>query len=289
MVEKTPVIGNLALAPSWDRLSDTESDCSFELESETSPIKHASGQALGNLSGTAGFRFGTMTVLSGTQAPSQLGLDLYEADIIVGDISSQGAAFVAVNNLQNIVRVDEWASCSVYSTSTEDEARLLPYVMEGVLTFTSHAKASSSGDRSGTSTCSLAGSFPFLVNQRTQQSDDGLDVLGCQIKKLHNEFAQWPGSYNQLLLAGSIDYCRSVITKAKKSQMKVHEEVSKAIEGYYSLCLGIFDQYRDAKVSLRRLNLQSVQDSFDILQSTCARYGVYPRLADLDIEDIPLE
>lgn len=131
--------------------------------------------------------------------------------------------------------------------------------------------------------------FNFWAVTKGLGSSDQPEALRVQVQELHDEVAMWPGSYNQLLLAGSLDYCVSALTKLKRSPAAVQMHVSSAIKRYYDLCAGIAEQYGETKSSLRRINLQSLQDKFDLLQETCAEAQVYPRLKDLDPMDIPLD
>ena len=168
--------------------------------------------------------------------------------------------------------------------------------------------------------CSTAAARCIRLVARTLSSVDKswepgekLETLKIQVRELYDEFMKWPGSYNQLLLSGSLDYCRSVITQLKKSSGELQDKVLPLISDYYSQCLGISRQYQEERSSVRRLNLQSqstsasvttfieerssvrrlnlqsLQDKFELLQESCADVQVYPRLVDLDPADIPAE
>jgi hypothetical protein len=187
-----------------------------------------------------------------------------------------------------MIRV-EGVTSKMYLASSEGESRLISHVIAGKFAFTSWSNVSLVEGQCSTSITSLAGIFPLLRTERSDKQGDTVDILASQIRKLHDEFAQWPGSYNQLLLAGSLDYCKSALTKAMRSNVVLHEEIIRSMRSYYADCLGILDQCRDAKATLRRLNLQKIQDKFEILQDTCSRHRIYPRLAELDISDIPRE
>ena len=116
-----------------------------------------------------------------------------------------------------------------------------------------------------------------------------LEVLRIQVREVYDEFLSWPGSYNQLLLTGSLDYCRSALTKLRERPIEVQDTLIPQIRDYYAQCYAISKQYPDAKTTVRRLNLQSLKDKFELLQQVCASAHVYSRLEDLDPADIPSE
>jgi len=292
MDKQAPIVGNLALKPEWDRLSESEADCSYELESQTAPSGILQkGRSVFTTSRGEVARFQPLAfVTAGEQSFTVSSPDLFEAaGIIVGEPTSHKIVNVAPNILnEGMIRV-EGVTSKMYLASSEGESRLISHVIAGQFAFRSWSNVSLVEGQCSTSITSLAGSFPLLRTERSDKQGDTLDILASQIRKLHDEFAQWPGSYNQLLLAGSLDYCKSALTKVMRSNVVLHEEIMRSMRSYYADCLGILDQCRDAKATLRRLNLQKVQDKFEILQDTCSRHGVYPRLAELDISDIPRE
>lgn len=142
---------------------------------------------------------------------------------------------------------------------------------------------------------------------KSREPGEKLETLKIRVRELYDEFMKWPGSYNQLLLSGSLDYCRSVITQLKQSSGELQDKMLPLINDYYSQCQGISRQYQkelnlrakstsasvttfiEERSSVRRLNLQALQDKFELLQERCADVHVYPRLVDLDPADIPAE
>lgn len=290
MDKQAPIVGNLALKPAWDRLSESEPDCSYEFESQTAPSGLLQkGRSVFTTSRGEVVRFQLLApVKAGEQSFPVSSPDLFEAaGIVVGEPTSRKIINVGPNILDDsIIRV-EGVTSKMYLASSEGELRLISHVIADQFAFRSWSKASLVEEQCSTSMSSLAESFQLLVTERSGKQGDTLDILVAQIRKLHDQFAQWPGSYNQLLLAGSLDYCKSALTKARRNHAVLHDEISRSIRSYYAECLGILDQCMDAKATLRRLNLQKIQDKFEILQDICSRHGAYPRLAELDISDIP--
>ena len=292
MDQQASIIGNLALKPVWDRLSESEADCSYELESQTAPsgILQTGRSVITTSRGEVVRVLPLASVTAGEQSFSVSSPDLFEAaGIIVDEPTSHKIVNVAptISN-EGMIRV-EGVTSKMYLASSEGESRLISHVIAGQFAFRSWSNVSLVQGQCSTSITSLAGSFPLLRTERSDKQGDTLDILASQIRKLHDEFAQWPGSYNQLLLAGSLDYCKSALTKAMRSNVVLHEEIIRSMRSYYADCLGILDQCQDTKATLRRLNLQKIQDKFEILQDTWSRHGIYPRLAELDISDIPRE
>jgi len=134
---------------------------------------------------------------------------------------------------------------------------------------------------------SVTDKLAYLAQYENRLSEDTVISLKGLITNLRDELRDWPGSYNQLLVSGSLDYCRSVLAKLSIAGSPLRSEIIKSVRDYYALCLGIVQQYREEKSTLRRVDLQSIQDRFDRLQETCATHGVYPRLEELEIADIP--
>lgn len=292
MDKQAPIVGNLALKPDWDRLSESEADCSYELESQTAPSGILQkGKPVFTTSRREVVRFQPLASVTAGEHPVSVGSpDLFEAaGIIVEEPTSHNIVTVAPNILDDITIRLEGVTSKMYLASSEGESRLISHFIAGQFAFRSWSNVSFVEGQCSTSITSLAGSLSLLRTERSDKQGDTLGILAIQIRKLHDEFAQWPGSYNQLLLAGSLDYCKSALTKAMKSNVVLHEEIIRCMKSYYADCLGILDQCSDAKTTLRRLNLQKIQDKFEILQDTCSRLGIYPRLAEVGISDIPGE
>ena len=292
MDKQAPIVGNLALKPDWDRLSESEADCSYELESQTAPSRILQkGRAVFATSRGEVVRLRPLASgNAGEQSYTVTSLDLFEsAGIVVGESGSCNIANVAPSILGEKKTKTEGVTSKMYLASSEGESRLISHVIAGKFAFASWSNISFVEGQCSTSITSLAESFSLLGTERSDKQGNAPDILASQIRKLHDEFAQWPGCYNQLLLAGSLDYCKSALAKAKRNKVMLHEDIIRSMRSYYADCLGILDQCRDSKAILRRLNLQKIQDKFEILQDVCSRYGIYPRLAELDISDIPRE
>lgn len=282
MVSKTAVAGNLALAP---RFSDTEPDPSFQPDLKIGP---STSVTLGkrSLLFEASTSQPSAIAVQSTQQVSQL--DLFasrRADIVISNRFGELTIF-EMKTPQASTRASSRSSIPILLGSG-NEQRLVGYLLAGSLVLADLEPGWAVIYSSATATSFPSVSVPLQISTAWAESEGILETLKIQISKLHDEFVQWPGSYNQLLLAGSLDYCRSAISRLKTNHVELHHEVSKAITSYYNLCLGIYHQYREARTALRRVNLQSIQDKFDLLQETCARHGVYPRLEELDVADIP--
>lgn len=292
MDRQAPIIGNLALKPEWDKLSESEADFSFELESKTAPSNIL--QTRRSVLATSRGEVVKLRPLPNAQIKQQqipVGVpDLFEsAGITVGEPTSHAVLSKLPAVFWGSVVMSAGVTSGTYLASSQGEPRLINHVIAGQFAFGSWNIVSLAEGRCSTSITSLAGSFPLLRTGGADNTTNAPLLLADQISKLHDEFAQWPGSYNQLLLAGSLDYCKSALKKAVKSNVPLREEVLTSVRNYYAGCLGILDQCRDAKATLRRLNLQKIQDKFEILQDSCSKNEVYPRLAELDLSDIPGE
>ena len=288
MDRQAPIIGNLALKPDWDKLSESEADCSFELKSKTAPFNVPRSQR--SVLATSRGEVVNLRPLPNTQVKQQtipaVAADLFEsAGVTVSGPTSYAVFSKSPSGFFDSVVIDVSATTNSYLARFHCEPRLINRVIASHFEFESWSKASLAEGSCSTSITSLAGSFPLLRPRESNEISNGPFLLASQIGKLHDEFAQWPGSYNQLLLAGSLDYCGSALKKAMKSNTPPNKEVLTSMRNYYADCLGILDQCRDTKAALRRLNLQKIQDKFEILQDSCAKHEIYPRLAELDLSD----
>src|SRR5882672_8604583 len=110
MDKQAPIVGNLALKPEWDRLSESEADCSYELESQTAPSRILEkGRSVFTTSRGEAVRFQPLaSVTAGKQSFSVSSPDLFEAaGIIVGDPISHKILNVAPNILnEGMIRVE---------------------------------------------------------------------------------------------------------------------------------------------------------------------------------------
>ena len=285
LATKASIVGNLALAPSWDRLSDTEPEPLHDVIF----IAHPSTQvSTGTCTSSVWNRMRHQSEFFTARAHQLPQLDLFAtnaADVVITTPRGEVIRVEAKHIREYQKAAEPWCDTPLLAASASKLRSM--GVSIGSLVFASYASNVEIEDAVFMSASSSPASYTMLIHDKVLQSEDRLKAFKTQISKLHDELVQWPGSYNQLLLAGSLDYCRSAISKLRTSHADVREEVSKAIRSYYSLCLGICEQYREAKTTLRRLNLQLAQDRFDLLQETCAKYGVYPRLEELDVADIP--
>ncbi len=274
------------MAQAWLRFSETEPEPKPTPEAITiCSTSAAGGQGLVAFTSLARYEPGKL-MLSSLQS-SQLNLFLGENRDIVA-VSPRGEVLVIENKVQQegVERWDPWLGSSLLLGSANLQA-VVAYLNRKPLVYAYSPSEAVDEETSVTAVLSKFGTLDFWFATRSAESEDSLEALRAQVRALYDEFVRWPGSYNQLLLAGSLDYCRSAITKLKRSPANVQDEVSAAIRSFYGLCSGIHHQYREAKAALKRVSLQYLQDKFDLLQETCARSLVYPRLEDLDPMDIP--
>ncbi|MEI8015291.1 MAG: hypothetical protein WCH20_10700 [Nitrospira sp.] len=281
MAHQTPVVGNLALADAWPRLSDTESVPTHHGNDGTIICSTAAAGSPKTVWGIYSAK--PKVFISGHLEGQQL--DIFNKwlelpathiirDVLVGETSLEVEASGIVDagffgNLRQTVATHFNAflldtNCILFSNeNTRDE-------WEGpeVTKF---------------------GSLCLSDASKSWTPEERLETLRIQMRELFDEFLKWPGSYNQLLLSGSLDYCRSAINKLKNSPVDVQDKLISQIRSYYNQCYGLSKQYQQTKSTIRRLNLQSLQDRFELLQEACASVHVYPRLEDLDLADIPAE
>lgn len=283
---ETAIVGNLALAEQWPRFSDTESE----------PIPFGKGVVVCSTAAAVAprmiarvFSAKSELYLEAQLENSQLDFfvkgSLQKATLVIGEtvpaIRKAGQQFsnLQIAEIRSAVRFDQvkqaavvtylnanplnWNFNRFYQGAVSDLWEDAPVTKFGSLCLSDLSKAWMPGEKLGT--------------------------LRIQVRELYDEFLKWPGSYNQLLLSGSLDYCRSAINKLRTSPVEVQDRVMSQIRSYYSQCYGISQQYQEAKSTVRRLNLQSLQDKFELLQEACASAHVYPRLEDLDLVDIPNE
>jgi len=269
MVEKTSIVGNLALAQPWPRLSATEP--------QSSPCPDMSVSCSTDASG---LDFSECIITDALPARAILAnrpLRFLEGSLVerVAIVLSRAEIPSLRSETDETYESTNWRSGQVIMAPV---VAARPVRLYGFSDFDSEFITAA---HSSLRHASLWHGTVCL------KCSDELEALKIEVRQLHDDLTRWPGSYNQLLLAGSLDYCRSVISKLHRNQQTAIGEVYTAIRSYFSLCSGIYQQYRHAKNALRRVNLQFLEDKFDLLQESCAKAEVYPRLVDLDPTDIP--
>lgn len=277
MAFETAVVGNLALAEQWPRFSDTESNPTPNSGCTTVVSTTAADGATLVAHGSS---MKTESYLVAQLENSQL--DFFQK----GDL--QSAAMVIGENVPAVQGTADFGSAVFFGK--ENQQICVVYV-NGTLVGSNFSPPHHGvvfGQWEDVSATNF-GSLCLSDVSKDWTPGEKLGALRIQVRELYNEFLKWPGSYNQLLLSGSLDYCRSAIKKLRASSPEVQDSILPKIRSYYSQCYGISQQYREAKTTVRRLNLQFLQDKFELLQEACASAFVYPRLEDLDPADIPNE
>jgi hypothetical protein len=287
MAYETAIVGNLALAEQWPRFSDTESE----------PIPFGKGAVVCSTAAAGGPRVIART-FSGKKKiylegnPDNLQLDFFPKG------SAQTGTYYMVGETATVVGKSDQQFYdlptaefrSVVPCEQENQQTVVTY-LNGILVnwnFPRSCQGVVIGQWEGTPVTKF-GNLHLSNVSIAWKPGEKLETLRIQVRELYDEFLKWPGSYNQLLLSGSLDYCRSAINKLRTSPVDMQDRVMSQIRSYYSQCYGISLQYQEARSTLRRLNLQSLQDKFELLQEACASAHVYPRLEDLDPADIPNE
>lgn len=287
MAYKTAVVGNLALAEQWPRFSDTESE----------PIPYGKISTDCSTAAAGSPRVAARTYSTKREAYFEGNLEYPQLDFLL-----KGSAPTASNIIVGeVVNVAEEFGQQLVNLQTAEARSVVPSDLENTWTIVTYLSGNPS-DRNITrfyqgvaadpwegTPVTKFGSLCLLGVSKGWKPGEKLETLRIQMRELYDEFLKWPGSYNQLLLTGSLDYCRSALNKLRESPVEVQDAVMSQVRSYYSQCYGISQQYQDAKSTLRRLNLQSLQDKFELLQEACASAHVYPRLEDLDPAEIPIE
>lgn len=284
MAFETAVVGNLALAEQWPRFSDTESKPTPNSGCATASSTAATGSATFFIHGSSSRKAEGCVI---TQ------LDNFQLDCFSNE-ELQGTTLLMLDEgvlaIPNATEVFYSEPPTIGSAFLFDQRISQIHVIDNAACVASNVSRFLHGVVFGQSE-PVSSFWSLYLSDACKDSEPGekLETLRIQVRELYNEFLMWPGSYNQLLLSGSLDYCRSVIKKLRDTSPEVQDSILSQIRSYYSQCYGILQQYQEAKTTVRRLNLQSLQDKFELLQEACASAAVYPRLEDLDLNDVPNE
>ena len=287
MAYETAVVGNLALAEQWPRFSDTESKPAPNSRCATVCSTAAAGGPTLFARGSSSTK--TQVYLGAQLENTQLDLwvkgSLQRATVMISDTVP-----VVRNAAQQFFNLHTAEIRGVFPCEQKNQQTVVAY-LNGILVDSNFPRSCQGvviGRWEGTPVTKF-GNLQLSDVSIAWKPGEKLEALRIQVRELYDEFLKWPGSYNQLLLSGSLDYCRSAINKLRKNPVEVQDRVMSQIRSYYSQCYGISQQYQEARSTLRRLNLQSLQDKFELLQEACSSAHVYPRLEDLDPADIPNE
>jgi hypothetical protein len=282
LVPTAPIAGNLALKLVSESVSATEAGYGHELESSTAPSR---------------------------SIPLRFATDALEHCLFFSELYPESTEMYSDQLNMSFCEIDP-AKSWILSTDNNFATRLASSSTGQQDSFTASAHESFARSMivtfaaaTTTETCllrdrsdDLIDNFTFgnslepcLLTRPIHLLNHSPEVLEAKFNDLHKEFGSWPGSYNQLLLAGSLDYCRSAVRRAKKNGIELPREVLECLKAYYVSCLSLFDQYQDSKTAFRRINLQSIQDKFENLQLVCDQKGIYPRLDELNLEDVPAD
>lgn len=252
-------------------------DYDFEFESKTFPLRSMPPRGRYSISGQDSITR-TLPRTVEEQKPCQLGLNLFSRGKLseersLGDINDKwGSTHSGVTIFAYLAN----KAADAFSLIVSRRSEMYTYM-------TCRVRADEAYPWPFTTLPYSSQSYPLTGHALS------LEVLYVQLRELHQEFSQWPGSYNQLLLAGSLDYCASAVKKAITTHTVISEPVVYSLRDYYTACLSLFSQYNDFKTTIRRINLQSISDKFESLQDICSIQAVYPRLEELDISDGPSE
>lgn len=287
MAYETAVVGNLALAEQWPRFSDTESKPTpYGRCATVCSTAAAGGQTLvARASSSTKTEVYLGAQLENTQLDLWVKGNLRGATLMISDTVP-----VARNAAQHFFNLHTAEIRGVFPCEQENQQTVVTY-LNGILAdwnFTRSYQGVVAGQWEGTPVTKF-GNLHLSDVSIAWKPGEKLETLRIQVRELYDEFLKWPGSYNQLLLSGSLDYCRSAMNKLRKNPVDVQDRVMSQIRSYYSQCYGISQQYQEARSTVRRLDLQSLQDKFELLQEACASAHVYPRLEDLDLVDVPNE
>lgn len=275
LVPTAPIAGNLALKITSESFSATQAGYENEFESATAPSRSLPLRLVTDAQDRSVF-LGVISTDIKKQPSDQLDLNFSAKTDLGTETTITFEPKALLESLGKGIRGFEYTGDSIVVTFFDENLAAM-----GWATGASNDLQPEMTVNCGVETWPLTNSIRLVKHSP--------EVLGAKFKELHEQFSSWPGSYNQLLLAGSLDYCRSAIGRAKKHGVELPLEVLEALKAFYGSCLSLFDQNQDSRTAFRRLNLQSLQDKFENLQILFAEKGVYPRLEELGVEDAPAD
>ena len=107
-----------------------------------------------------------------------------------------------------------------------------------------------------------------------------------EIETLGNMLRDFPVSYNQMFMRGSLAYCK----RALRRNFPHDQELETAIRAYIGMAAAMIVPYvREIPPTWSRLDLTVVEDKFALIENRCASLGVLPALDELTISDLAEE
>ena len=97
------------------------------------------------------------------------------------------------------------------------------------------------------------------------------------------EFMLFPTSYNQMLVMGILAYCIKLLSRPEASTLsKLNQSIKIVIDKIGSL----YSQYYDNPDSFPLLDLQMLEDKFELLQERSKTQNLLPDLDNIEILDL---
>lgn len=112
-----------------------------------------------------------------------------------------------------------------------------------------------------------------------------------EIAKIIKDLYDFPISYNQLLLQGSLNYCEIALKEMKKKA--VDDSKSKAFQNTQQYVLdvkGLYYQHEETDkmaIGLSKMDLQIFEDQFDTIQKLYHEEGILPPLDEMTLKKYP--
>jgi len=117
---------------------------------------------------------------------------------------------------------------------------------------------------------------------KEQEELENLSSCLLKIEQTINFLDDFPASYNQVLLKGSLRYFSKAIEVIQtKMDFKRFNESLKYIKEFIGAVGNLLDQLTTEKEILANLNLQFYEDRFDVIEERCVRIDLIPSLDDL--------
>lgn len=129
------------------------------------------------------------------------------------------------------------------------------------------------------------GSFAALFAEEGVTVGAG-DLCRDRISRLIEAFESAPTSYNQILVQGALDYCQRVISRLGESH-EVQRDLLRKIQDFVSLVEGVRSQQLGGGPStLSLIDLQLVEDKFELLQKKAAELNILPMLDEIPTAEL---
>jgi hypothetical protein len=112
------------------------------------------------------------------------------------------------------------------------------------------------------------------------------ELCAYRLDKLVASVELFPSSYNKLLLQGSADYCRRVLGGLNEGREEYRGLIDQ-IRAFTRQLEKLRDQFSGRYAeAFALLDLQIVEDRFELVQSESARLGVLPHLRDIPTAEL---